>query len=513
MSSQSSGAEQSGEFTCELCGKVCQRAYTLERHKNSNVCKAAQAKQARHPTQPPLSNTADPPLPASLPELLLHCKKNRPTQRRIPHGARVACADRLARILEACGEGNGIESWKELILFAPRMLHAPTGKKSVRLANKIMNNLQGIAVAEPVARTRQKKKTNDDAIRKQIDLKFQDGDISGAVRLLASEDSIAPVNDETLAALRLKHRTPPPDVHFPDVAAAPDRPEITCEEVSKALQSFSAGSGAGPDGIRPQHLKDLAGIRGETGTKFLAALCKANNRIVNGDIPPEAATVLFGANLTPLLKKDGGIRPIASGSVFRRLAGKIVSNRIQAQLGEVLRPVQLGYRTKGGCEIAVHATRAFLETATNETRCLLKLDFKDAFNTIRRDTMLEKVKEIIPDYLPYVSSTYHDPTTLFCGDEIIPSNHGVQQGDPLGPMLFCLVVDQLAKSLESPLNLWYLDDATLGGSPESVLEDFVTVMEKADELGLELNASKCELLIFGGSEDTRRQAPIPHSGS
>ena len=73
-------------------------------------------------------------------------------------------------------------------------------------------------------------------------------------------------------------------------------------------------------------------------------------------------------------------------------------------------------------------------------------------------------------------------------------------------MLFCRVVDELAKSLESPLNLWYLDDATLGGSPDSVLDDFTTVMEKADELGLELNISKCELLIFGGSEDTRRQA-------
>ena len=224
--------------------------------------------------------------------------------------------------------------------------------------------------------------------------------------------------------------------------------------------------------MRPQHLKDLAGIRGETSAKFLTALCKAINRIVSGDVSPEIATVLFGANLTPLRKKDGGIRPIASGSVFRRLVGKIVSQRIQAQLGEVLRPVQLGYGTKGGCEIAVHATRAFLGMATNETRCLLKLDFKNAFNTIRREKMLEKVKEVIPDYLPYVSGTYLSPTTLFCGDETISSNNGVQQGDPLGQMLFCLVVDELAKSLESPLNLWHLDDATLGGSPDSVLENF-----------------------------------------
>ena len=383
------------------------------------------------------------------------------------------------------------------------MLHAPSGKKSNRLATKIKNNLQGIVVATPGARKQKQKKSNDDVIRKQIDLKFH---ISGAVRLLASEDSIAPVNEETLAALKLKHPSPPSDLIFPEATPAPGRPEITCEEVSKALQSFSNGSGAEPDGMRPQHLKDLAGIRGETGSKFLMALCKSINRIVDGDVPSEIATVLFGANLTPLRKKDGGIRPIASGSVFRRLAGKIVSRRIQAQLGEVLRPVQLGYGTKGGCEIAVHATRAFLDVSANETGCLLTLDFKNAFNTIRRDRMLQKVKEVIPEYLPYISSTYRNPSTLFCGDKTMASNNGVQQGDPLGPMLFCLVVDELAKSLESLLNLWYFDDATLGGSPESVLEDFTTVMEKADELGLELNASKCELLMFGGSEDTRKQA-------
>ena len=506
MTSQSSGASQPAEFKCDLCGKVCQRAYTLTRHKDSNVCKAEQARQARRPAQPTSSNNPENSLPTNLPDLLLHSKKNRPTLRRIPAGAREACADSLTRTLTQCGDGNGIESWKDLILFAPRMFHAPSEKKSDRLATKNKNNLQGIVIAGPGPRKQKPRKSTDDAIRKQIDLKFQDGDISGAVRLLASEDTIAPANEETLAALKLKHPSPPRDLVFPEVTLAPCGLDITVEEVSKALQSFSAGSGAGPDGMRPQHLKDLVGIRGETGAKFLTALCKTVNRIVNSDVPKEAAAVLFGANLTPLRKKDGGIRPIASGSVFRRLAGKIVSRRIQAQLGEVLRPVQLGYGTKGGCEIAVHATRAFLEVASNETRCLLKLDFKNAFNTIRRDRMLEKVKEVIPEYHPYVSSTYLEPSILFCGDETILSNNGVQQGDPLGPMLFCLVVDELAQSLDSPLNVWYLDDATLGGSPESVLENFTTVMEKADELGLELNASKCELLMLGGSEDARKKA-------
>jgi len=39
------------------------------------------------------------------------------------------------------------------------------------------------------------------------------------------------------------------------------------EEVRRAVQSFPAASSGGPDGMRPQHLKDLAFCR-ESGTDF-----------------------------------------------------------------------------------------------------------------------------------------------------------------------------------------------------------------------------------------------------
>ena len=214
------------------------------------------------------------------------------------------------------------------------------------------------------------------------------------------------MNEETLLALKIKHPEPPLDLQFPEVQVAQKPPDITIEELQRALHSFPARSGVGPDGLRPQHLKDLAGVPGETGANFFAALCKAANVIMSGDVHGQIANVLFGANLTPLLKKDGGIRPIASGAVLRRLVGKIISRRVQERLGEPFRPVQLGYGTKGGCEIAVHATRAFLEKGTDDIKCLLKLDFKNAFNTIRRDRLLDNVKEIIPEYLPYINRAH-----------------------------------------------------------------------------------------------------------
>jgi hypothetical protein len=42
---------------------------------------------------------------------------------------------------------------------------------------------------------------------------------------------------------------------------------------------------------------------------------------------------------------------------------------------------------------------------------------------------------------------------------------GVQQGDPLGPVLFCLALHPVIKSLKSEFNVWYLDDGVLADDP------------------------------------------------
>ena len=102
---------------------------------------------------------------------------------------------------------------------------------------------------------------------------------------------------------------------------------------------------------------------------------------------------------------------------------------------------------------------------------LLKVDFRNAFNSVRRDKILEAVKSSIPELFLFVSSAYTVPSYLVCGDSIILSEEGVQQGDPLGPLLFCLTLHPLLSQLQSELKIFYLDDGTVGGSTESVLHD------------------------------------------
>ena len=47
--------------------------------------------------------------------------------------------------------------------------------------------------------------------------------------------------------------------------------------------------------------------------------------------------------------------------------------------------------------------------------------------------------------------------------------------------------------------MWYLDDGTLGGSPQSVLADFITILRQSSSFGLSLDLSKCELYMASAS--------------
>ena len=69
----------------------------------------------------------------------------------------------------------------------------------------------------------------------------------------------------------------------------------------------------------------------------------------------------------------------------------------------------------------------------------------------------------------------------------------MQQGDSLGPLEFCLVINPLLRSLSSELCIGFFDNLTLGGLAKTVAADITNITEEGRWLGLELNAPKCEI--------------------
>ena len=200
-----------------------------------------------------------------------------------------------------------------------------------------------------------------------------------------------------------------------------------------------------------------------------------------------------------LNKPDGGLRPIAIGETIRRLVSKCCCWATTDQAQKLFGSLQVGVATRGGSEAVVHAVRKLAaEFGDDPDRIMLKVDFSNAFNMVDRTEMLKRVQDVFPGLYKWTEYCYSQPAHLWLGDMLLASMAGVQQGDPLGPLLFSLVLHPLVEKIarEFPdldLNVWYLDDGTIIGHKDDVHKVFLLIQEEGPRLGLHLNVQKNEI--------------------
>src|SRR5271154_273586 len=116
-----------------------------------------------------------------------------------------------------------------------------------------------------------------------------------------------------------------------------------------------------------------------------------------------------------------------------------------------------------------------------------------------------------PPFIDYVSALYSGFHTLIgSGNESIrvKINRGVLQGDPLSPMLFNLVIDQLLRALPSEIGVAVNKDTKTNG--QAFADDLIltaqtlpgaqlllsTVEGLAPTWGLEFNPKKCNYIAL-----------------
>ena len=152
----------------------------------------------------------------------------------------------------------------------------------------------------------------------------QEGQYSRAAKALVSR-GIDQNSAEAKAEMRRKHpaakATEIPEGNIP---SPPIR--ISPTQVKKAIRSFKKGTAPGPDGMRPEHLKEaLAAVSQNRSSRFQSVLAALVNFLASGELSDEVAPFMGGANLFAGLKKDGGHRPIAVGNCLRRLVSKCIA--------------------------------------------------------------------------------------------------------------------------------------------------------------------------------------------
>ena len=221
-------------------------------------------------------------------------------------------------------------------------------------------------------------------------------------------------------------------------------------------------------------------------------LTKLIRLIGDGKIPEPLRIFFFGAKLIALSKIDEWLRPIAIGDTLRRIASKCAGSKALSERQNFFGNVQVGCGTKRGAEIAAHSFRNQFERDENpKCTVFFNLDFKNAFNSLNRETMLNHVFSIRPELYNYTHCAYGKPSYLFYGSSAIMSEDGTQQGDLENPPLFEETIHTLVKQLESKINIWYLDDGNLADDSKVVIRDLKTILKSEQIYGLSLKTEKC----------------------
>ena len=96
---------------------------------------------------------------------------------------------------------------------------------------------------------------------------------------------------------------------------------------------------------------------------------------------------------------------------------------------------------------------------------ILLVDARNAFNNLNRRAALFNVNRLCPAIGKILINTYRSAADLYVGGEIVKSQEGTTQGDPLAMAMYAIATIPLLKEAQTPFStqVWFADDATSGG--------------------------------------------------
>ncbi|KAL0226779.1 hypothetical protein P9112_014103 [Eukaryota sp. TZLM1-RC] len=270
----------------------------------------------------------------------------------------------------------------------------------------------------------------------------------------------APNNENTVDKLKILHPYEDPVMDQNFYGTYWENYPLMPSEVFSVIKKRPRGKSAGLSGITIDHVK-AAIISSED---CLGLLTKFFNQILSGQrkYPEE----LRSSRLTALVKNSKmDVRPIAVSESLHNIFSACCLSRFNEKAKKILLPFQYGINTTDGVSSAIFATDVLFRQ--NESNVCMSLDFSNAFNSLSRRSIHGALLQYMPELIPYFQSTYCTYSNLHFGNNILISSSGVKQGDPLGPLLFCLaihpILPQIQEMFPSLKMIAYMDDVVLIG--------------------------------------------------
>ena len=169
---------------------------------------------------------------------------------RNPKGAVIPVSDALQHLIREVLDRGSELACGRLLSFSYWGLGCPgesVGGRQVSLSTLVRKQVAqflentDLPVVQVTPRTRYVVRGRDETIKRRVAAKFAEGDVSGAVRELASADGLAPQDGDTLRALKEKHPSAPENLSLPDPPDGFVVPAVASEEdVRKGILSFPA---------------------------------------------------------------------------------------------------------------------------------------------------------------------------------------------------------------------------------------------------------------------------------
>ena len=228
-------------------------------------------------------------------------------------------------------------------------------------------------------------------------------------------------------------------------------------------------------------------------------------------------------------KEAWKFRPIAIGTSWYRFIGKAALTMLGDSVGRQLAPCQLAVGIPDGISIGA----LLLQHVRNDPEnAILSLDISNAFNSLRRNRILEGLHQYAPSLVPFYKWSYATPTQIRSSTGALCCNAetGTRQGDPLSMLFFSVGIHQRILELSARIQTLnsenliqaYADDMSLC-IPRRQLEQTWNVVADVfpiglpgnithdphqlfDEIGIAINPLKC--VAITGSPTLPVQPPL-----